>query len=608
MLRFALLLTVQLTGAIDISDLHAAYGQIFPTQNRNAASHLWSSWVIQRASSLGRDDFVNLFSGFCPVSGSPVNPEPRNTYRYSLPHLGSAEPAVGLIHHCCTPCVCDTHDLVKTDSKRVELADGVVTFNFTVIGDPCANPGALASPFTDPFSGEVTSLGASAPEVHCGADGRLRGATYSDHGAVIIGLLAPMPSSALTSGSDDAAFVDTQAFVSECARRASAGYNSGMGLIFRKVASITALPPPTTSSLPATAPLVAQPSASQPSAAPSSECASLLLAERREAIHAMIRSQPVVLIGMRHMRCTNAASERLEAAGACFQLESWDEPTEPLWAYMKCLHPGELVGGMEMHSYVYVGGEYVGNGFALRPDEMSEASLTAKLRAADAQMTCSRDCDRLAPEPEREQLDAMVKQPLALLGWSGCPCTNIARSRFESVGACYVQQVWPTDTAPLYKHLQCKYGAHHHSFVFVGGKFVGDGFALGTDRLEQPTFEGMVHGAGAQLMCQHEGDLGLSGRPLQSCTQSTDGSTTGWARTGSCNWDPSDSELACVSTPPPPLHTDWTVSPRAFQPRTSYPVHPSLPSNLLPSYPPTSYLLLPPTLIPTLLPTLPPSP
>ena len=43
------------------------------------------------------------------------------------------------------------------------------------------------------------------------------------------------------------------------------------------------------------------------------------------------------------------------------------------------------------------------------------------------------------------------------------------------------------------------------------------------------------------LVCQREGDLSLLGSPLRSCTQSNDGSTTGWARTGSCNWDPSDS-------------------------------------------------------------------
>ena len=46
------------------------------------------------------------------------------------------------------------------------------------------------------------------------------------------------------------------------------------------------------------------------------------------------------------------------------------------------------------------------------------------------------------------ELEQMKQQPLALLGWSGCPCTNIARQRFESAGACYVQTVWPTDTAP----------------------------------------------------------------------------------------------------------------------------------------------------------------
>ena len=38
-------------------------------------------------------------------------------------------------------------------------------------------------------------------------------------------------------------------------------------------------------------------------------------------------------------------------------------------------------------------------------------------------------------------------------------------------------------------------------------------------------------------------------KPLKSCTQSTDGSTTGWARKGSCNWDPTDSGYheVCVS-------------------------------------------------------------
>ena len=135
----------------------------------------------------------------------------------------------------------------------------------------------------------------------------------------------------------------------------------------------------------------------------------------------------------------------------------------------------------------------------------------------------------------------MKTSPLALLGWSGCPCTNIARSRFEGAGACYVQLVWPTDEAPLYKYLQCVHGAEHHSFVFAAGRFVGDGFALEERRMPSERFETVLRDAAARRTCQRAGDLNLAGEALQPCTQSTDGSTTGWTRTGSCNWDPSDS-------------------------------------------------------------------
>jgi hypothetical protein len=38
-----------------------------------------------------------------------------------------------------------------------------------------------------PFDGRYTTLERDAPELRCGADGKLVGATYSDHGHVIIG-------------------------------------------------------------------------------------------------------------------------------------------------------------------------------------------------------------------------------------------------------------------------------------------------------------------------------------------------------------------------------------------------------------------------------------
>ena len=509
---------------------------------------------------MSKEDFHTLFTGFCPVSGSPVQPSQYNTYRYSLPGVLPGSPAtVGTLHHCCAPCVCDTRDLIHADVKTVQLAAGAQhQFRFAVIGDPCKHTSVLSRPFTDPFSGAETSLTEAAPEVKCGPDGKLVGATYSDNGAVIIGLLgeapplepAPeQPTQGRLTTVGDLSFQDAREFASTCQERARSGYSSGMGLIFRQVAQITPLDAPAntpTAMQPAAALLQeaegpSTPSPSSATAASSGPCDALLPAARRAEIARLIETEPVLLIGMRHARCTAAAAARLEAAGACFRWESWDDPEEPLWAYMKCLHPAEVVNGMMMHSYVYIGGKYLGNGFALGEAQMRPAKLTTRLQAAGARLECSRDCDSLAPAEERAKLAEMLHQPLVLLGWAGCPCTNIARSRFESVGACYLQQVWPTDDAPLYKYLQCKHGEHHHSFVFFNGVFFGDGFALEAQRIAQPAFEAKVSAAGASLQCQRQGDQSLLAAPLQPCTQSNDGSTTGWARTGSCNWDPNDS-------------------------------------------------------------------
>lgn len=61
-----------------IRQLHAAYGEIFLTRNRNAASHLWISHVLQRAPLMTRAEVERALTGFCAVSGSPVTPHDYN--------------------------------------------------------------------------------------------------------------------------------------------------------------------------------------------------------------------------------------------------------------------------------------------------------------------------------------------------------------------------------------------------------------------------------------------------------------------------------------------------------------------------------------------------
>ena len=87
-------------------ELHSHYYDIFPSRNRNAASHKWVTHVLRDATELRRSELESVLSGFCAVSGSPVRPTKYNRYRYRLPLAGGGA-ITGDTYHCCWPCVCD---------------------------------------------------------------------------------------------------------------------------------------------------------------------------------------------------------------------------------------------------------------------------------------------------------------------------------------------------------------------------------------------------------------------------------------------------------------------------------------------------------------------
>lgn len=178
------------------------------------------------------DKFTYMFSGFCAVSGSPVQPQDRTRYRLNLKKVGGGR-HTGYMYYCCWPCVCDTQDFIRVDTKNVTLADGTTRkYHFAVIGNPCDHPEELEKPFVQPFynRGETT-LKREAAEVRCDQDGKLEGAYISDHGYIIISMFFDEDPS-LNS-------MDESIFEGHCTQRAEAGYNSGMGEIFRKVAAIS---------------------------------------------------------------------------------------------------------------------------------------------------------------------------------------------------------------------------------------------------------------------------------------------------------------------------------------------------------------------------------
>jgi hypothetical protein len=246
-----------------VEELHKHYYEIFGPVggNRNAASHLWSSFVLDRAASLTPDGLVGLMRGFCAVSGSIVRPTAYNRYRVSLRTADGTGVARGYMHYCCWPCVCDTQDFLRADTLTVATRTGPATYTFAVLGDPCAHEQQLDARFVQPFGYRETTLRREAPAIVC-EDGRLQGATRSDGGHVIFAMLfdanvtrgaslddelispahrLPQPGHVSYDARGNG-YQDEHEYSERCADRAARGYNSGMGEIFRKVAAITPLP------------------------------------------------------------------------------------------------------------------------------------------------------------------------------------------------------------------------------------------------------------------------------------------------------------------------------------------------------------------------------
>jgi len=236
-----------------VNDLFREYNNIFKHGNRNAASHLWSRFLIERSAQMTHERFVYMFSGFCAVSGSPVRPSDYNRYKLTLDKVDGSGKAAGFMHYCCWPCVCDTQDFIRVDTRNVTTADGERSYRFAVIGNPCDHPEELQHPFQDAFGRGQSTLQMDAPEVRC-MDGKLQNAPLSDHGFVIINMFFDPPEgkeSVLLASRVQSAqpgrisemggvkYQDEVEYAPMCEQRKLSGYNSGMGEIFRKVAAIS---------------------------------------------------------------------------------------------------------------------------------------------------------------------------------------------------------------------------------------------------------------------------------------------------------------------------------------------------------------------------------
>ena len=239
-------------------DLWDEYSNIFRYGNRNAASHLWSSFLLQRSAQMTQDRLEFMFKGFCAISGSPVGPHDYNRYYLELSNVTGGKRG-GYMHYCCWPCVCDTQDFIKVDTKTIMTAQGPKRYHFAVIGNPCDHAEKLREPFVQPrvYGRRQTTLANEAREVRC-ANSELQGATMSDNGYVIITMFFDLgadkgdtsmtvpqhpPQPGRMTLVDGVLVQNEYEYKNMCEDRAQNGYNSGMGEIFRKVAAISPISP-----------------------------------------------------------------------------------------------------------------------------------------------------------------------------------------------------------------------------------------------------------------------------------------------------------------------------------------------------------------------------
>ena len=82
-------------------------------------------------------EIYKLFSGFCPISGSPVNPSPSNRWKnlQIKKATNTNEVVTGKVNFCCAPCSCDLEEFVRYDTMKILTKNGMKEFPVLVIGE-----------------------------------------------------------------------------------------------------------------------------------------------------------------------------------------------------------------------------------------------------------------------------------------------------------------------------------------------------------------------------------------------------------------------------------------------------------------------------------------
>lgn len=285
----------------------------------------------------------------------------------------------------------------------------------------------------------------------------------------------------------------------------------------------------------------------------------------------------VLLVALNDMRCTLAAEGALNAKGVSFTQKSfkailssagggpppYKSGASDIWDYLHCTYPDDKQNGAIMHSYVFLDGKFIGQGFAAA-EKIEHGLLDSKMGVKSGQ-----SCDERYPKQAEIAKGYMAdsKNKVLLFGWLDCPCVGIAQARLAEKNVCYDGRTWKEPNAKLMLYFQCKEkDTQSHSFVYFrdgdGWSYAGNGFQLGTDKMTEKDLTSKLSTANAKKTCKHANvKTNLFGTQLEECQVDSSDASGSWMDDGTCSEQTGGIHQICIEALPADFSSETHQSP-----------------------------------------------
>lgn len=265
----------------------------------------------------------------------------------------------------------------------------------------------------------------------------------------------------------------------------------------------------------------------------------------------------VLVIAIPNMACTASVGNALFNRGVDFKTLdmpdgfTYQKGESPVWDWLHCTYPDDKSNGMIMHSYVFVDGEFEGNGF-VATKKINSGELDDKLPKSKG------TCEDKFPN-EAKILDSYMTNSsnhVLLFGWQMCPCVGIATQRFVDFQVCYEGRQWADPSASLMKYFQCREKEpDSHSFIYFKSEsgdweYQGNGFRLAKEEVSDEELSKRLAASHADLTCKYPNVMiNVYGTQLQECQVGNDYAGS-WQSDGTCSEQTGGIHQICIEALP----------------------------------------------------------